>query len=125
MNNNPEWFLEGLNPQEFWTEERCYISELLNDPASPEVSIALARVEPGVTTQLHALDGIIERYILRKGQGNVEINGIQHLVKIHDQIIVPTNASQQITNTGDEDIEFYCICTPRFEPHHYINLENN
>ena len=96
MNNNPEWFVEGLNPQEFWTEERCYISELLNDPASPEVSVALARVEPGVTTQLHALDGIIERYILRKGQGNVEINGIQHPVKIHDQIIVPTNASQQI-----------------------------
>ena len=125
MNNSPEWFLEGLNPQEFWTEERCFISELLNDPASPEVSIALARVEPGVTTQLHALDGVIERYILRKGQGTMEINGIQHPVNIHDQIIIPTNASQQITNTGDEDIEFYCICTPRFEPHHYINLENN
>ena len=125
MNNSPEWFLEGLNPKEFWTEERCFLSELLNDPASPEVSIALARVEPGVTTQLHALDGVIERYILRKGQGTMEINGIQHPVNIHDQIIIPTNASQQITNTGDEDIEFYCICTPRFEPHHYINLENN
>ncbi|NGO55927.1 cupin domain-containing protein, partial [Mesorhizobium camelthorni] len=53
---------------EFWTEERCYITELHSCDQSPEASLALARVEPGVITQLHRLDYISERYIVRKGE---------------------------------------------------------
>ena len=34
---------------EFWTEERCYITELINDPKMPAFSLAIARVEPAVT----------------------------------------------------------------------------
>ena len=37
---------------EFYTEERCYITELHNNVDS---SIARARVKPGVTTELHSL----------------------------------------------------------------------
>ena len=51
----PDWLLPGPFPPEFATDERCLITELLNDPACPEVSLALARVAPGVTTRLHAL----------------------------------------------------------------------
>ena len=51
------------------------------------------------------------------------INEYQQFITIHDQIIVPANASQRIMNNGNEDMEFYCVCTPRFMPHHYINLE--
>ena len=34
---------------EFYTEERCYITELSNLPEDPDCSIARARLEPGVT----------------------------------------------------------------------------
>ena len=34
---------------EFWTEERCHITELINDPKMPAFSLAIARVEPAVT----------------------------------------------------------------------------
>lgn len=42
---------------EFYTPERCYITELSNSDDDPGVSIAQARVKPGVATQWHQLKG--------------------------------------------------------------------
>jgi len=44
---------------EFLTAERCYIVETWNNSEDPALSIARARVEPGVTTAWHWLDGVI------------------------------------------------------------------
>ena len=38
--------------KEFWTDEGCFITELLNDAKSPNLSIALARVESVSYTHL-------------------------------------------------------------------------
>ena len=121
----PSWFIPNKEGEEFWTEERCFITELLNDDSEPEVSVAIARVEVGVTTQLHKLAKIKERYIIRKGSGIVEVDGQTWPVKVGDQVCIHADAKQRITNTSDEDLEFYCICTPRFVPESYVNLENN
>lgn len=72
----PDWLLPGPFPAEFPTEERCFIIEILNDPRCPEVSLAQARVAPGVTTRLHRLDGTVERYVIRRGTGRAEIGGV-------------------------------------------------
>ena len=109
--------------KEFWTEEGCFITELLNDAKSPNLSIALARVEFEVTTQLHSLRGVEETYIIKKGLGLLEIDGKKTKVKENDTILIKANQSQRITNIGKCDLEFYCICTPRFYPECYINLE--
>jgi mannose-6-phosphate isomerase-like protein (cupin superfamily) len=109
---------------EFWTEERCYITELHNSDASPEASLAVARVEPGVTTQFHRLDGVTERYIVRKGQGMLEVDGARRPLSVGDQYVIPAGAAQRIENTGTGDLEFYCLCTPRFFPASYVNLEH-
>lgn len=116
-------FVAAGGAGEFWTEERCFITELHNCDASPEVSLAVARVEPGVTTQLHALDGGVERYIVRRGEGLLEVDGARQPMKAGDQFVIPAGASQRITNTGPSDLEFYCLCTPRFFPVSYRNLE--
>lgn len=42
---------------EFATGERCYITELWSIADEPGLTVAIARVEPGVSTQLHALEG--------------------------------------------------------------------
>jgi len=119
----PEWFVASAQRAEFWTEERCYITELLNADASPEASLAVARVEPGMTTQLHKLAGVSERYIVRKGAGIVEIDGQRQPLAVGDQAVIPADAAQRIINTGSGDLEFYCLCVPRFRPESYVSLE--
>ncbi|MFS8049756.1 cupin domain-containing protein [Rhizobium sp. BR 314] len=108
---------------EFWTDERCYITELHNCDASPEASLAVARVETGVTTRLHSLTGVIERYIVRQGEGILEIDGVKQRLQVGDQAVIPAGAAQRIENTGAVDLEFYCLCTPRFFPESYVNME--
>jgi mannose-6-phosphate isomerase-like protein (cupin superfamily) len=119
----PDFFVPAGRQAEFWTEERCFITELHNSSVSPQASLAMARVEPGVTTQLHRLAGIMERYIVRKGAGLLEVDGIGQTLGVGDQAVIAADSTQRITNIGDGDLEFYCLCTPRFIPESYINLE--
>ena len=116
--------LDSAGRREFWTEEKCFITELMNSPHQPNASLALARVEPGVTTQLHALDGLRETYTVTKGTGLAEINGQFHRLNCNESLIIPAGAAQRITNDGLEDLEFYCLCTPRFTCKCYVNLES-
>ena len=104
---------------EVWTNERCYITELLNCDSQPEVSIARARVEPGVTTQLHTLS-VYEWYVIETGQGLMRV-GIEPVFAVGpgDTIAIPKHLAQQITNDGQEDLCFLCICTPKFSQEHY------
>jgi hypothetical protein len=51
-------------PAEYWFEQRCHITEWWNTPADAAVSVARARVEPGVTTRLHRLKDVTERYVI-------------------------------------------------------------
>lgn len=121
----PGWFIPAGGTGEFWTDERCYITELLNNDRSPEISLAVARVEAGVSTQLHSLSGVEEVYIVRSGRGIIEIDGIEQEIAAGDQAIVPASAAQRITNTGSDDLCCYCLCRPRFRPDCYVNLEED
>jgi mannose-6-phosphate isomerase-like protein (cupin superfamily) len=110
--------------EEFETPERCYISEIANGPEDEEVSIARARVRPGITTVWHRLRGISERYIIVEGTGRVDLRGMESTtVSKGDVVRIPADTPQRITNTGDEDLIFYCVCTPRFQQDHYETLE--
>lgn len=109
---------------EFYTEERCHINELLNRDIDEECSVARARVEPGITTQLHALKDTAERYVILEGEGTVEIDGGDpSIVSPLDVVYIPRDVSQRITNTGNRDLIFLCVCTPRFKPEYYENLD--
>jgi mannose-6-phosphate isomerase-like protein (cupin superfamily) len=108
---------------ERYTDERCHILESWNDTGDPDVAIARARVEPGVTTTRHVLE-VDERYIITSGRGRVEVEGLDATdVTAGDVIVIPAGRAQQITNTGESDLVFYCVCTPRFEQRHYHDVE--
>jgi hypothetical protein len=62
-------FVAAPTQREFWTGERCFGVDLHNDDASLEASLAVARVERGVTTEFHWLVGACKRDIVRNGQG--------------------------------------------------------
>ncbi len=89
---------------EFETPERCHIQEISNDAGDEQVSIARARVEAGVTTAWHSLNGVSERYLIVRGRGRVEVGNLQPVdVEAGDVVRIPPGVRQRITNTGAED----------------------
>ena len=111
---------------EFYTDERCYITELHNSNADEACSIARARVEPGVTTHLHRLQDTIERYVILEGVAVVSVGDSGPAeVRPMDVVNIAAGTAQSITNTGDCDLVFLCICTPRFRVQHYIDLSSD
>jgi mannose-6-phosphate isomerase-like protein (cupin superfamily) len=110
--------------QEVESPERCFILEVGNDPGDELVSIARARVLPGVTTRWHRLTGVTERYVIAAGTGRVDLEGLEAaVVTAGDVVRIPPGIAQRITNIGPEDLVFYCVCTPRYRPDCYTALE--
>ena len=109
---------------EYLSDENCHILEVANDADDEDMSIARARVEPGVTTAWHKLEGIGERYLIVSGRGRVEIGDLEAIeVGPGDVVRIPPGWRQRITNCGDRDLLFYALCTPRFRQQAYIDLE--
>jgi mannose-6-phosphate isomerase-like protein (cupin superfamily) len=112
--------------KEFFTNERCHILELLdNHDTTKPLSIARARVEPGVTTAWHRLSEITEYYYILSGRGFMEIeeeDGFE--VGINDVVSIPPNSAQRIQNISDEDLIFLAICNPPFTDSNYEDLDS-
>jgi len=110
---------------EFSTEERCSILESWNDASDDAVSIARARVAPGVTTALHRVD-VAERYVILEGRGVAHVGDLAPTeVGPGDVVLIPAGVPQRIANVGPTDLLFYCVCTPRFRPEGYESLEGS
>lgn len=110
---------------EFYTREHCYITETCNSTDDPDVSVARARVEPGVSTRWHRLSGITERYCILSGTGLVEVGELPaEQVTAGDVVVIPPMCPQRISNTGNDDLVFLAICSPRFSEDCYQDIEN-
>jgi mannose-6-phosphate isomerase-like protein (cupin superfamily) len=113
-----------MTKAESYLSEGCFIAEWSNTPDDPAVSIARARVPPGVTTRWHCLKSIVERYAILEGNGRVYIGDAgPRNVQPGDVVLIPADVRQRITNTGAGDLVFLAICTPRFIPTAYQELE--
>lgn len=116
----------GGNPKSgeyLWTSERCYILELLNSDLYPEFSLARTRVEAGVTTQQHALC-VHEVYVIEEGSGIMHLGDAPPFdVFPGDVVTIPKGMPQSIKNSGESDLVFTCLCTPRFLQDCYTSLE--
>ncbi len=110
---------------EFFIPEGCYITEQSNSANDPDLSIAQARVEVGVTTQWHRLKGTVERYVIISGKGVMEVGDLPpQEVTAGDVVIIPSMCRQRITNNGDEDLIFLALCTPGFRNEVYEFIED-
>ena len=115
--------LSSIN-NEFYTSERCYITESSNTGDDPDASIARARVEPGVTTHWHRLKDTIERYFVISGRGLMEVGQLPpQEISAGDTVLIPSMCRQRITNIGSNDLIFLAICTPRFNSDAYEDME--
>ncbi len=123
MMNDP--VIKAGHGEEVWIRERCYIRELINHKSIPDFSLAQTRVKPGVVTELHKLQ-VREWYVIMEGTGLVEINGGPTTeVGPGDTVEIPAGISQRITNTGETDLLFQCVCLPRFRPDCYEAVESD
>ncbi len=109
---------------EYFFAEGCFITEWWNSPADTEVSVARARVEPGVTTRWHRLRNITERYLILEGRGRAEVGDLPpEEVGPGAVVLIPPEVRQRIVNTGDADLIFLAVCTPRFTLAGYEDVE--
>jgi mannose-6-phosphate isomerase-like protein (cupin superfamily) len=109
---------------EYFFVEGCHIIELSNQESDPALSIARARVAPGVTTKWHSVHQTVERYVILEGKGRAEVGDLApQQVLPGDVVIIPPDCPQRITNTGTSDLIFIALCTPRFLPENYRDLE--
>jgi mannose-6-phosphate isomerase-like protein (cupin superfamily) len=109
---------------EVWTEEGCYIREIVNRDDQPACSLARARVPAGATTQLHSLS-VREWYILLSGNGIATVGSSNDIrASAGDVIEIPPGEPQRIHNPGPGDLIFECLCIPRFTPDCYESLED-
>jgi mannose-6-phosphate isomerase-like protein (cupin superfamily) len=109
---------------EFYIDEGCYITELANSSDDPELSIARARVLPGVTTRWHRLRGTTERYVILAGEGRLDVGEEPaREVRPGDVVRIPPMCRQRISNLGEGDLIFLAICTPRFRRENYEDVE--
>lgn len=109
--------------EEYLVREECFITELHNTPDDPDLSVARARVLPGVTTNWHSLTGITERYLILEGSGMVETGDLPpRVTRVGDVVNIPPGIRQRITNDGPSDLIFLAICTPRFTPSSYNDV---
>lgn len=110
---------------EYFFAEGCFITELSNSPDDPDLSIARARVEPGMTTRWHYLVDTAERYVVLAGTGRVEVGDRPaQPVGAGDVVIIPPGTRQRITNSGGDDLVFLAVCSPRFIAAAYVDAED-
>jgi mannose-6-phosphate isomerase-like protein (cupin superfamily) len=90
---------------EFYTAEGCFINEVSNSADDPDVSIARARVRPGVTTRWHRVKGTAERYVILEGKGRVEVGSLSpQELGPGDVVLVPPSCRQRIANVGEDRV---------------------
>lgn len=118
--------IHSIDPDaEFYTPEQCHVLELSNVPDDPDCSIARARVEPGIVTRWHALAGTAERYVVLAGRGRAEIGDRPpREVGPGDVVLIPPGCRQRVANVGPANLVFLAICTPRFRPENYADLDS-
>ena len=71
------------------------------------MSMARCRVEPGVHTQLHTLNGVQEVYYIESGHGIMDDGARDGFeVKAGDNIVIKAGHPQRILNNGQSDLIF-------------------
>jgi len=101
----------------FITKDGSTIRELLahRNSSIRNQSLAEATVPPGVKTQLHLHPQTEEIYYILRGQGLMQLNGIERTVGPGDAIAIPPGIPHCIENNHSEDLVFLCCCAPGYE----------
>ena len=59
----------------------------------------------------------MDQHIMQRYEPPTEVNP-------GDTVVIPAGMRQRIRNSGEEELIFLALCTPRFVPEHYQDLED-
>ncbi|MEM7304442.1 MAG: cupin domain-containing protein [Pseudomonadota bacterium] len=100
----------------FISKDGSRIRELMH-PDSHDVknqSFAEATVPPGTKTELHLHKTTEELYIIFSGFGDMTMGEDTFRVNPGDTICIPPNTPHCIFNPGDDELRFFCACSPAY-----------
>lgn len=87
-----------------------------------DFSLAMGELEPGEKNKWHWLEGQ-ELYYFIEGEGEIIIGEKKKVVEEGTMVIVPPKIKQQIRNTGDKKMLFFCIVNPPYDPKKEMIIE--
>ena len=90
------------------------------------VSYSRARAESLGYDSKIGIASRVERYVLLSGYGQVEVGDLPpREVTAGDVVLIPAGVRQRIRNLEQEDLIFLAICSPRFRPEVYEDIDSN
>jgi len=106
----------------FVTKDKSIIREFFHPlhetseetPRNITFSIALATVKPGKRTLRHIHRTFAEFYYITKGTGIIRLDSRKESIEENTLIYIPAGTKHTVTNTGIEDLNILCICTPPY-----------
>lgn len=101
----------------FTTKDGSQIRELLahRNSCIEKQSLAEARLGVGGQTAAHYHEQTEEIYFLLEGKAQMQVGDETRQVNVGDAIAIPPGQVHQITNTGDVELRFLCMCVPPYE----------
>ena len=110
--------------------DRSVLCELLHPDKTAgagnlNCSIAHAIVPPKESTLPHILKRSTEIYYILEGDGIMHIDGETAPVHQGQIILIPPGSVQYIANTGNGDLVFLCIVSPKWEARDEVLVKEN
>ena len=108
------------NQEPLRTESGEIIYELVGKAvkSTQEANHSVARIiiSPGKSSEPHYHKNSQETYIILEGEGQMEVDGIEFVLRPGQACLIETGEIHQISNRGERDLVFLAVCVPPWVP---------
>lgn len=73
------------------------------------IAVNAVSIKNGQVSELAVHDDEEEVYLITKGKGIVEIDGVTHEAEVGDVLYIPRNATHFVRGTSEEEFEYVCV----------------
>jgi len=112
-------------PFESPTGERIY--EMIGRPenlgGSNKHSFGHVVIPPGRSSRPHYHPEAEETYAILKGRAKMVIDGKEYFLSPGDVVFIQPPERHQVFSEGNEDLEFFVVCAPAWEPDNSVFLD--
>lgn len=92
--------------------EGVKIALLVDSQKSPQASVSLLEIEPGVEIPIHTHETQIDSIYVLEGEGEAFVNGKWEGISAGDYIFVPAGEEHGVKNTGQGRLKLFIVHSP-------------
>ena len=104
----------------FITKDQAELREFFH---SGNMSFAEATVSIRKTTEYHLHKSSEEIYYIVEGEGLMEVEGEEKKVSKDQAVSIPPKKRHRISNVGNSQLRFLCLCSPSYSDEDTILVE--